>query len=65
MNEVIESDYETVKQKSKIASWATLKEICKREGVATPSYTTFCQAVRNRNRAKQTLKRASSAESVG
>jgi putative transposase len=57
MNEVIESDYETVKQKSRIASWATLKEICKRESVPTPSYATFCLAVRNRNRTKQTLKR--------
>ena len=57
MNEVIESDYETVKQKSRIASWATLKEICKRESVPTPSYTTFCLAVRNRNRFRQTLKR--------
>jgi len=57
MNEVIESDYETVKQRSRIASWATLKEICKRESVPTPSYATFCLAVRNRNRAKQTLKR--------
>ena len=57
MDEVIESDYETVKQKRKIASWANLKEICKREGVPTPSYTTFCLAVRSRNRFKQTLKR--------
>lgn len=57
INEVIEGDYETVKQKSKIASWAVLNEVCKREGVPTPSYTTFCLAVRNRNRIKQTLKR--------
>ena len=57
MNEIIESDYETVRQKSRIASWASLNEICKREGVSTPSYTTFCLAVRNRNRFTQTLKR--------
>lgn len=57
MNEIIESEYESVKQKSRIACWATLKETCKREGVATPSYTSFCLAVRNRNRFKQTLKR--------
>ena len=57
MNEVIESDYETVKQKRRIACWATLKEVCQREGVPTPSYTTFCKAVRNRNRFNQTLKR--------
>jgi transposase InsO family protein len=57
MNEVIDKDYETVTQKSRIASWATLNETCKREGVPTPSYTTFCHAVRNQNRIKQTLKR--------
>ena len=57
MNEVIESDYETVKQKSRIASWATLKEICKREGVATPSYTTFCLG-----RAQQKSSQANSEE---
>ena len=57
MNEVIESDYETVKQKSRIVSWAILKETCKREGVPTPSYRTFCLAVRNRDRITQTLQR--------
>jgi putative transposase len=57
MNEIIESEYESVKQKSRIACWAILKETCKQQSVPTPSYTCFCSAVRNRNRFKQTLKR--------
>jgi len=57
MNEIIESEYESVKQKSRVACWAMLKESCKRQSVPTPSYTSFCSAVRNRNRFKQTLKR--------
>jgi transposase InsO family protein len=57
MDEIIESEYESVKQKSRIACWAILKETCKQQSVPTPSYTSFCSAVRNRNRFKQTLKR--------
>ena len=57
MNQVIESDYETVKQKSRISSWATLMEICKRESVPTPSYATFCLACATGIETKQTLKR--------
>lgn len=57
MNEVIESEYENAKQKNRIACWAMLEESCKRQGVPAPSYTSFCLAVRNRNRFKRTLKR--------
>ncbi len=57
MNEVIEGEYENVKQKNRIACWATLKESCKHQGVPAPSYTSFCLAVLNRNRFKRTLKR--------
>jgi transposase InsO family protein len=57
MNEIIESEYESVKQKSRIACWALLKEACKRQAVPTPSYTSFCLAVRNSNKLRQTLKR--------
>ena len=57
MNEVIESGYENVKQKNRIACWAMLKESCKRQGVPVPSYTSFCLAVRNRNGFNRTLKR--------
>ncbi|MGH9437537.1 MAG: DDE-type integrase/transposase/recombinase, partial [Terriglobia bacterium] len=57
MNEVIEAEYESVKRKSRIACWAVLKEACKRQAVPAPSYTSFCLAVRNSNKFKQTLKR--------
>jgi|SRR5579872_666243 len=57
MREVIETEYETVKQKTKIACWAILKETASRQGFTTPSYSTFCLAVRSRSRAIQTLKR--------
>jgi transposase InsO family protein len=57
MNEIIEGEYESVKQKSRIACWAMLKETCKRQAVPPPSYTSFCLAVRNSNKFKQTLKR--------
>ncbi len=57
MNEVIEREYETVRQKSRVACWAILKETCKQRAVPAPSYTSFCLAVRQSNKFKQTLKR--------
>jgi len=57
MREVIETEYETVKQKTKIACWAILNEIASRRGFNTPSYSSFCLAVRRRSRVTQTLKR--------
>src|SRR5438067_10532391 len=48
---------ENVRQKSRVACWAILKETCKQQAVPTPSYTTFCLAVRQSNKFKQTLKR--------
>ncbi len=57
MNEIIEREYESVRQKSRVACWAALKATCDQRGVPTPSYATFCQAVRNRCRFQQTLKR--------
>lgn len=47
MNEVIEAEYETVKQKTKIACWAILKETASRRGLEMPSYSTFCLAIRH------------------
>src|SRR5438034_52382 len=57
MNEVIEREYETVRQKSRSACWAILKETCKQQAIPAPSYTSFCLAVRQSNKFKQTLKR--------
>ena len=57
MREVIETEYETVKQKTKIACWAILNETASRRGFTTPSYSSLCLAVRRRSRVTQTLKR--------
>ena len=57
MEEFLEQDYETLKQKTRYASWAGLKLACKNQGVAVPSYKTFCVAVKNRPALNQTLKR--------
>ena len=57
MNDVIEKEYENVRQKSRIACWAILKESCKQQAVPAPSYTSFCLAVRQSKKFKQTLKR--------
>jgi len=53
----IDNDYENLRQKSKVASWAALKRKCDEHGVIAPSYVTFCVAVRERPVFEQTLKR--------
>ena len=53
----VENDYESLKQKTKTASWAALKRKCDEAGIATPSYVTFCTAVRARPAFEQKLKR--------
>jgi putative transposase len=57
MMESIENDFESLKQKSKYACWAALKQICERQGVVAPSYRAFRRAVGKRSRHEQTLKR--------
>jgi putative transposase len=57
MQECIEADYETLKQKTKYASWIRLKLACETQGASAPSYKTFCIAVRKRSTFDQTLKR--------
>ncbi|HZM11426.1 MAG TPA: DDE-type integrase/transposase/recombinase [Candidatus Limnocylindrales bacterium] len=57
MKEFLEQDYETLKQKTRYASWVGLKLACEHQGVAAPSYKTFCVAVKNRPALNQTLKR--------
>lgn len=57
MNEHIERDYETLKQKTKYASWAQLQLVCEAQSTPTPSYKAFCRAVRKRPAFDQTLKR--------
>jgi putative transposase len=53
----VENDYEDLRQKTKLASWATLKRKCDELGIASPTYVTFCTAVRERPKFLQTLKR--------
>ncbi|PYY12395.1 MAG: integrase [Acidobacteria bacterium] len=57
LNEVIETEYETKKQKNRYACWIWLQRACEQAGVRTPSYMTFCTAVRKRAGFEQTLKR--------
>src|SRR5271165_284004 len=57
MEEFLEQDYETLKQKTRYASWVGLKLACENQGVAVPSYKTFCVAVKNQPALNQTLKR--------
>ena len=57
MLEYIERDYETLKQKTKYASWIQLKLACETQAIPTPSYKTFCIAVRQRPASDQALKR--------
>jgi putative transposase len=57
MQEHIEQDYETLKQKTKYASWIQLKLVCEAQATTTPSYKTFCLAVQRRPAFDQTLKR--------
>ena len=57
LTQFIESDYESLKQKSRLASWAALKRKCDECGVVAPSHVTFNVAVRKRPVFDQTLKR--------
>jgi transposase InsO family protein len=57
MYEHIDKDYETLKQKTRYASWIQLQLKCYAQQTATPSYKTFCLAVRRRPAFDQTLKR--------
>ncbi len=57
LSQFVENDYETLKQKSLLASWAALKRKCDEYGVAAPSHVTFNAAVRSRPAFEQTLKR--------
>ena len=57
MEEFLDQDYETLKQKTRYASWVGLKLACENQAVAAPSYKTFCVAAKNRPASNQTLKR--------
>ncbi|MHB8413216.1 MAG: Mu transposase C-terminal domain-containing protein [Candidatus Acidiferrales bacterium] len=57
LEEFICQDYETLKQKTRYASWIALKLSCENQGITAPSYKTFCVAVRRRPSFEQTVKR--------
>jgi len=53
----VEQDYETLKQKTRFATWAMLRRACEEKGIVAPSYVTFCLAVRERPVFESVLKR--------
>ena len=57
MQEAIENDFETLKQKSKYACWVVLKQRCEQHGVIVPSYRAFRRAIAKRSRYERTEKR--------
>jgi putative transposase len=57
LTEFVNNDYENLKQKTMVASWAALKRRCDERGIVAPSYVTFCAAARKRPVFEQTLKR--------
>ncbi len=57
LNQFVEQDYETLKQKSRFATWAMLLRACEERGIVAPSYVTFCLAIRRRPAFDSVLKR--------
>ncbi|MGA7413140.1 MAG: hypothetical protein WBW33_21870 [Bryobacteraceae bacterium] len=60
MDDYIEKDYESLKQKTIFASWAAMKLTCEREQIPTPSLKTFTAAIHQRAGAERTEKRQGS-----
>ena len=60
MQKFISEDYEASKQKSKFASWISLRLACERQGTTAPSYRTFCLAIGHRPPYDRALKRQGS-----
>jgi transposase InsO family protein len=57
LEEFIAEDYETLKQKRKIAVYGALLRACEARGLTPPSYKTFARAVDRRPRQEQVAKR--------
>jgi putative transposase len=57
MNAFIANDYETLKQKTKVAVYGVLVRKCEEQGTVAPSYKTFRRAVQKRPRTEQVQKR--------
>ena len=50
LDEFIQNDYETIKQKKVFEVYAAFTLACEEKGIVTASYKTFCQAVKRRPR---------------
>lgn len=57
MEEFIDQEYETLKQKSMWSVYCSLRESCEQKGIISPSYKTFSKAIKKRSGYEQTLKR--------
>jgi putative transposase len=57
IEEFIDQQYETLKQKSKWSVYCFLRETCEQKGIIAPSYKTFSQQIQKRDSYKQILKR--------
>ena len=57
MKAFIANDYETLKQKTKMAVYGVLVRQCEEQGIAAPSYKTFAQAIQDRPQKEQVQKR--------
>lgn len=57
LEEFIANDYETLKQKGKLASYSSFQKACSEQGILAPSYKTFALAIELRPQQEQTTKR--------
>lgn len=57
LEEFIANDYETLKQKGKLASYCTFQKACSEQGILAPSYKTFQKAIKMRPQYEQMSKR--------
>lgn len=57
IDEFIENEYETYKQKGKRAAYAAYRLKCERHAILAASYKTFCKSVKRRLRYEQLLRR--------
>lgn len=57
LEKFILEDYETLKQKTRVAVYGALVRECEEQGITAPSYKTFAKAIQKRPRREQTEKR--------
>lgn len=57
IEEVIEREYENLKQKNRTIVYGQLVILCESKNIPAPSFKTFCKAIKHRNRYEQVKKR--------